>query len=122
MSFTGLMYVLSMSFPAPVTAVDAKAGQKIYQRSCAACHSLTPGKKLNGPSLAGLWDRPVGKAPGYTYSAALAKASGVWDAKKLDTWLNNPQTLYPGTKMVTRLSSATDRAVLIAYLKTKPVK
>lgn len=103
-------------------AVDAASGQKIFQRSCVACHSLTPGKKMTGPSLAGVYGRPVGKAPGYSYSPVLAKAAGVWDARRLDIWLSDPRAAYRGTKMVTRVSSASDRAALIAYLKTKPVK
>lgn len=94
----------------------------VYQRACAACHSLTPGRKLNGPSLASVWGRPIGKAQGYPFSPALAKATGAWDARRLDTWLDNPRLAYPGTKMINRLLAPTDRAAVIAYLKTRPVK
>lgn len=101
---------------------DVEAGEKVFQRACAACHSLTPGKKMNGPSLAGVIGRPVGEQPGYAYSTALVQAKGVWDVKKLDVWLTDPRTLYPGTKMVTRLPSSADRSTVIAYLKTRPIK
>lgn len=115
---------MSMMIQGAATKVpaDVTAGEKVFQRACAACHSLTPGKKMVGPSLAGVVGRPVGKQPGYVYSAALAQAKGKWDAKNLDPWLTDPKAVYPGTKMVTRLYSATDRVALIAYLKTRPIK
>jgi cytochrome c len=48
------------------------------------------------------------------------KNSGkVWDAATLDTYLANPRTVVPGTKMsFAGLPDATDRANVIAYLTT----
>lgn len=63
-----------------------------------------------------------GKAPDSTFSPALTKAKGTWDAKKLDTWLADPDALHAGMRMVTKLPSAADRTAVIAYLRTKRVK
>lgn len=60
----------------PASSDQVQTGKAVYQRACVACHSLTPGKKLNGPSLASVWGRPIGKAPGYPFSAALSKVTG----------------------------------------------
>jgi cytochrome c len=40
-----------------------------------------------------------------------------WDEATLDRWLTNPSALVPGTKMFFQLSSAQDRADVIAYLQ-----
>lgn len=107
--------------PAPAApAADAKAaaGEKLFRsRACAVCHSLTPGKSMNGPSLAGVFGRPVGKAAGYTFSPDLVKAKGMWDAKRMDAWLADPRTMFPSTRMATKVASAEERAAIIAYLR-----
>lgn len=91
-------------------------------RGCAMCHSLTPGRNLNGPSLAGVYGRAVAKAPGYSYSKDLAALGGTWDAKRLDRWLADPRAMAAGTKMAVKLASPRERAAVIAYLQQKPVK
>jgi cytochrome c len=43
----------------------------------------------------------------------------VWNERELDRWLDNPNALIPGNKMVVRLANdPADRADLIAYLRT----
>jgi cytochrome c len=119
-----LMTLAALSVCAPAQAApDAASGETLFRtRTCAVCHSLTPGKNMNGPSLAGVFGRAAGKVQGYRYSAGLAAATGNWDAKRLDAWLSDPRALVPGTKMATKVASADDRAAIIAYLKTNPVK
>lgn len=97
-------------------AGDAKQGAQVFRR-CQICHTLAAGQPNRvGPNLHGLFDRLAGKAPGYTYSPALAKADYKWDDDKLEKWLENPQAVVPGTRMFFKLSDVQDRADVIAYL------
>ncbi len=95
---------------------DAVAGRQVF-RKCQACHSLTPGKNLVGPSLAGVIGRKVGAEAGYTYSPAMKQANIMWDAKTLGAYLTDPQKVVPGNKMpFPGLKSEHDRDDVIAYL------
>jgi cytochrome c len=85
---------------------------------CSSCHSVEPGQNGIGPTLAGIWQRKAAAVPGYAYSPAL-KASGiVWDAQRLDTWLQGPMKMVPGTKMVIAISDPQERKAVIDYLET----
>ncbi|WP_404373777.1 c-type cytochrome [Sphingomonas sp. MMS24-J45] len=97
------------------TAADALPGAKLYQSKCTTCHSLDANRI--GPAHRGVFGRPAGKAPGYSYSAALKSSGIVWNATTLDQWLQGPQRMVKGTKMFLVVPSATDRAAIIAYLK-----
>jgi len=74
---------------------------------------------LTGPSLAGVYDREVGAAPGFLrYSSALKNADVVWNAKPLDAWLRNPGDFLPNNLMFFEgISDPQARQDLIAYLK-----
>ena len=99
--------------PVPAAAGDAKRGATVYQ-VCTGCHSLDEDDV--GPRHRGVVGRAAGVIQGYPYSPAL-KASGlVWTPETLDRWLRNPQALVAGTKMFFALTSAQDRADVIAYL------
>ncbi len=67
--------------------------------TCAACHSVEPGKNGVGPSLAGIAGRKAGNLPGFAYSNALKNSGIIWGATSLDRWLTSPQQAFPGTKM-----------------------
>jgi cytochrome c len=97
---------------------DAQEGAKAF-RACAACHSLTPGRHMTGPSLAGLWDRKAGTAAGFTrYSDALKSAGVTWNGESLDPWLADPSAFIPGNRMTfPGIRDAKARADLIAYLQ-----
>jgi len=46
---------------------DATAGKAVFTSAgCVACHSLEPGKKIVGPSLAGVATRAATRKPGYS--------------------------------------------------------
>jgi cytochrome c len=77
---------------------------------------------MNGPSLAGVFGRPVGKLPGYGFSADFQKAKGVWDASRMNAYLADPRAMFPSSRMAITVASPTDRAALIAYLRTNPIK
>ena len=96
---------------------DAVHGEKVFLQ-CKACHVVEAGQNRLGPSLHGIIGRTAGRVPDYSYSAA-NKASGiVWTEEELFAYLEHPQQIVPGTKMVyAGMASPQDRADLIAYLK-----
>ncbi|WP_066701230.1 c-type cytochrome [Sphingobium amiense] len=112
-------YGLAVANPA-VAAGDAAHGKMVFAR-CAACHSMTPGKKMVGPSLAGIIGRKAGTVEGFTYSPAMKAYGRNWDVKAMDAFLASPKTAIPGTRMIfAGLPNAADRADLIAYLSAAP--
>ena len=94
-------------------AGNATHGKTVYQ-ACMGCHSLDEDDV--GPRHRGVLGRVAGTVPGYPYSPALKNSQIVWDRDTLDRWLTNPQAVVPGTKMFFGMSSAQDRADVIAYL------
>jgi len=86
--------------------------------TCRSCHSVEPGRNGVGPSLFGIVGTKAGDVPGYNFSPAL-KASGVtWDRETLDTWLQGPMKMVPGTKMVIGVPNPEKRKEVIDYLET----
>jgi len=112
--------VLSLtSLSLPAHAADAAAGKTVFNNTCAICHSAQAGKNLIGPSLFDITGRKTASVVGYQYSAANKKADLTWDDATLNTYLQNPQKVIPGTKMTYGgLKDDTKRADLIAYLTT----
>jgi len=97
---------------------DPAAGARLFGR-CAACHTVGPGgPDLNGPNLHAVLGAPVaGNSRRYGYTHALRAVGGQWDFARMDAWLQDPQQVAPGTRMVfSGLPSAQDRADLMAYL------
>ena len=118
---TTLLLALAVSASGqPATAAgDTEEGARGF-RACAACHTLEPGEHRTGPSLAGIFGRAAGSAPGFTrYSPALERAEIVWDTATLDAWLAGPAALIPDNRMTfPGIPDARARADLIAYLET----
>jgi len=85
---------------------------------CASCHSVRPGGRASGPSLAGVWGRKAGTLPGYPFSAPLRASGLVWDRATLDTWLAAPMKAVPGTRMVVGMPDPAARKAVIDYLET----
>ena len=88
---------------------------KLFSERCTACHALDANKF--GPMLGGVVGRKAGAVAGYRYSPALASASFVWSAERLDRWLTDPQQFVPGAKMPVRVLERTSRRDIIAYLQ-----
>lgn len=109
---------LAAALPANAAASDARVGQRLYLQ-CQACHSLRPGEPHKiGPNLASIVDAPAASRSGYTYSKALKESGLRWDEATLNLWLASPARTVPGNKMIFGgMSSAADRAALIAYLR-----
>jgi cytochrome c2 len=101
-------------------AAEAEQGKQIAATQCSACHHFDKGgATLVGPDLYGVYGTKIASVPSYSFSAALKKHTGDWDAAKLDEWLENPSTFAPGTYMTfPGLPSQKDRDDVIAYLKS----
>lgn len=101
---------------------DVAKGEMVFKK-CAACHSAADKTNKVGPYLSGLIGRKVASAETYNYSAGMkefGEGGAVWDEKTLDTYLADPKGLVERTKMAfPGLKEASDRADLIAFLKTK---
>ena len=103
---------------ARVAAADPAMGKRQYI-FCQACHTVNAGGQNKvGPNLHGVVNRPAAQAEGFVFSAALADSDLVWDLATLDSWIENPGKLAPGTTMVFGgVKDPAQRANLIAYLQ-----
>ena len=69
------------------------------------------------PHPDGIYGSRAGTVAGYAFSPALAQSGITWD-DTLDTWLQGPMKMVPGTKMVISVPDAQRRQAIIGYLKT----
>lgn len=110
---------ICLSAAAAQAAGDAAAGQALFHKKCALCHSPEKGVNKIGPSLYGVVGRKAGTAPGYTYSDAMKNSGKTWDEATLSAYLTNPRQYIPGVKMIfPGLPEQSDRDNVIAYLST----
>lgn len=86
--------------------------------SCRSCHSTEPGQNGIGPTLHDIVGSKAGEVEGYAFSPALKESGIVWDRKSLDTWLQGPIRMVPGTKMVLPVPDPEKRKAIIDYLET----
>ena len=115
LALAGILWVAA----APALAEgDGVRGARAFG-ACAACHALEPGRHLTGPSLAGIWGRKAGSAPGFArFSPALRRSGIVWGESSLDAWLADPEKAVPGNYMQFRgIADGKVRADLVAYLR-----
>lgn len=87
---------------------------------CLSCHAFQPGEpELEGPTLWGVFGRPIAGAPDFVYSEALRSQRGTWDRATLDRFLAAPQQFAPGVNMTFGgVRSAADRQVVLDFLET----
>lgn len=109
-------------------AADIARGKKNFKR-CKACHSLTEGKNLNGPSLHGIIGRKAAAAPKFRYSKGLKQAAEkglVWNRDTLMDYLKHPKKFlqkYLGkkrvsNKMINKFKKKKFRRDVIDYLES----
>ncbi len=116
---TGTALSDAAATPAFLTSPDDN-GARQFARKCAICHTLTPGSaRRAGPTLHGLFGRTAGSVADYAYSPTLDGSDMIWTPGAVDTLFDvGPAHFLPGTKMpMQRITSAGDRADLIAYLR-----
>ena len=115
----GVVFPLTIfaCFAVTSAAQAQDAGEAVFKRYCAVCHTVEAGKNKIGPSLAGIVGRKAGSVPGFSYTDANKNSGVTWDEKNLDTYLTDPKKFVPGTKMLfAGVKSEDDRKALIAYL------
>ncbi|AWH19903.1 MULTISPECIES: c-type cytochrome [Stenotrophomonas] len=107
--------------PPAAPASPEQARQQAMQRAfelCAGCHTVKAGGIHRfGPNLHGVLGRRAGSLPDYGYSDAMRRADFVWSAQTLDTFLQSPSHMVPGTRMYNAFPSPERRALVIAYLQ-----
>lgn len=121
-----LAFALSVA-SAPAVA-DAAKGEKNFKR-CKACHSLTEGKKLTGPSLYRVYGRKAAAEPKFRYSKGLKEAAAkglVWNRESLMGYLKHPKKFLQkyldkkrvSNKMVNKYKKKKFRRDVIDYLES----
>lgn len=95
---------------------DVERGRELYANSCMACHS--PTVSLAAPHHKKIFGRKAASVTDYSYTPAMRKLKLTWDEKTLDSWLQGPSQMAPGTSMFYSVTGKKDREDLIAYLKT----
>lgn len=98
---------------------DPARGETLFLQ-CRVCHVTESGAEHTvGPNLWGVVGREVASQPAFGYSNSLQSLGGSWDYEALSRYLFDPQAAAPGNLMAfAGLTSARDRADLIAYLRT----
>jgi cytochrome c len=110
--------------PEPILALlataDIEKGKNVA-KACTACHNLDKGGKDGvGPHLWGIVGRGKDSVAGFAYSGELEKVGDkTWTYAELNHFLYKPKAYAAGTKMnYLGIKKPTDRAALIAYLRT----
>jgi len=118
-----IFFSIAMIFMFPVQNAgaegDPERGKNLFSQ-CIACHSMTPGEHLTGPSLAGVVGRDAGSVEGFgRYSQALKQSGITWTDETLGSWLKAPEQLVPGTSMRIRgIADPIARQDIVAFLET----
>ena len=86
---------------------------------CVACHALERRENKVGPHLVGVVGRGVASVRGYEYSDALRAQGGVWTTERLRRFLQDPQAMVPGSRMVVSPMSAAELEGLVSYLESQ---
>ncbi|MCC5976542.1 MAG: hypothetical protein JJU21_00630 [Salinarimonas sp.] len=104
--------------PGEIAFDDGSRGAEVW-RSCALCHALTPddGNRA-GPTMHGIFGRPIGTAEGYDYSQALREMDIVWTPRTVaELFEHGPEAYTPGSRMPEqRIPSDADREALVEFL------
>jgi cytochrome c len=104
--------------PGVAAAGDVEAGKTAFKK-CALCHTSEAGKNKIGPSLFGVVGRKSAGLENYNYSESMKNFDHDWDEATLDSYLADPRTVVPGTKMIfAGIKDKSERDDVIAYLET----
>jgi cytochrome c len=94
-----ILTALLLAAAAPAQSAE---GSRAFQK-CISCHSLDPAEAdLPGPHLQGVLGRRAASVPDFDYSEDLRKAGAgglVWTRETLGKFLDNPESVAPGTMM-----------------------
>lgn len=101
-----------------VVLASAPDGAEVFAAQCASCHAVTPRNGI-GPHLAGLFERPIGGADGFDYTAAFAGHEESWTPDRLAGYLADPQAVMRGTTMAAQSLSPAEQEALVKHLATQ---
>jgi cytochrome c len=116
----GAALIAVMVVASSARAADATRGAELYDSRCTGCHSLDANRV--GPMHRGVYGRKAGSVAAFNYSPAVKNSSVIWADDTLNKWLTNPQDVIPGQRMNFRVTTAEDRADIIAFLKKESGK
>ncbi|HEY9234035.1 MULTISPECIES: c-type cytochrome [Phenylobacterium] len=104
------------------SAESPAVGEALYEAKCGGCHSVDANRI--GPRHRDVVGRKVAGLPDFQYSDSLKKLGGVWTRARLDTWLQSPQAMAPGSKMFLAVPDAQQRHDIVVYLASvsRPAK
>jgi cytochrome c len=97
------------------TAGNPIRGKELFEKRCGGCHSLDSNKE--GPRLRGVYGRKAGSVPNFKYSDGMKSAGFTWEARALDRWLTDTESLVPDNDMDFHVPKADERADIIEYLR-----
>jgi cytochrome c len=104
---------------APMPAGDASKGAATFKMRCGVCHNVTGVDTPMAPTLKGIVGAKGGAhSKTFKYSPALVKAAPTWTPANINTWIQGPGKMVPGTKMLMVVPNPQDRADIIAFLQT----
>lgn len=114
-----LVYLDNLS-DAPAADLDPVTRGQIVAGQCQSCHGMQAGGPGGiGPNLFGVVGRRVASSAGYAYSEALRRLGGTWTPERLRSFVGDPQSFAPGSRMVTTATYTGEQLDdLIAYLRT----
>jgi cytochrome c len=110
-------FAASSSYCQTLNDSDLRAGHELYVAKCGGCHSIDQNRI--GPMHRNLLGRRIASVPGFNYSPAIKRLAGVWTRERLDKWLQDPQSVAPGTAMYFSLDDAEQRRLVIEYLASE---
>ena len=102
----------------PAVAQDAVAGAKMFGARCAMCHGKAGEGGPLAPPLKGVYKSRAASSGSPRNTPALKNSKLIWTDANLNAFLAAPKKLVPGTAMFVAIPSPTDRANIIAHLKT----
>jgi len=106
------------ALPEPLNAADYDNGRRVFGQ-CRSCHVVaSPGRNGVGPNLHGVIGAQTGRhAEGFAYSPAMQNAGLTWDVATLNSYLERPNAVVPGTRMAfVGIRDPDDRRDVIAYI------
>ena len=103
-----------------LASADAGRGEASAKK-CVACHTFGKGEPNRvGPNLWGIVGRAKASVAGFNYSAAMKAKGGNWTIEELNTYLQNPKAMVPGTNMnFAGIPRGSERADLLTFLNGK---
>jgi cytochrome c len=100
-------------------ALAQNDGQTAFNTNCRMCHTMKEGDNRQGPSLAGVFGRMAGAAPGFNYSPSMKQSGVVWDEANLVKFIADPEQVVNGNTMKPYggINDAAQRKMIVDFLK-----